>query len=74
MKRPKHGLGEYQNGCRCSTCKTAYQSNLTRRAKARREGREKVRSLPSVTNTLVYDTMTPKQFRRLRYGESSNTT
>jgi len=63
----KHGLTAYKDhNCRCRVCKQAYESDLTKRAKARKGKREMHKQLPSTTNTLAHDTMTKQEYDRFR--------
>ena len=75
MGRFKHGNAnsykEYK--CRCSRCERAYRLQLKSHRDKRRGKRDESKRLPSVTNTLVYDTMTPKQFRKLRGYDTEST-
>lgn len=67
MADRKHGVTAYrEHNCRCKVCKQAYQTHLTRRAKARKDTRPLSKRLPSVTNTCMYDTVTREEYYRLR--------
>ncbi len=67
MAGTKHGITAYKDhNCRCKICKQAYQTHLTRRAKARKDTRPLSKRLPSVTNTCSDDTMTKGQYDRWR--------
>ena len=59
----KHGVAGYRaHRCRCKVCVTAYEKHLqSKRNRTVTTGR-----LPSVTNTLVHDTMTREEYDRLR--------
>ena len=62
----KHGVNGYrQHQCRCLECRKAYEGHLKQKREQRR-GKSNEKLFPSVTNTLIYDTMTRKQYDRLR--------
>jgi len=75
MGRFKHGVANSykQFKCRCKKCEKAYRAELKRRNDERRGKRDESKRLPSVTNSLVYDTMTREEFMRLRGYETDST-
>lgn len=75
MGRFKHGVANSykQFKCRCKICEKAYRKELKRRSDERRGKRDESKRLPSVTNSLVYDTMTREEFMRLRGYETDST-
>ena len=74
MGRFKHGVANSykQFKCRCKKCEKAYRAELKRRSDERRGKRDESKRLPSVTNSLVYDTMTREEFMRLRGYETES--
>ena len=75
MSDRKHGAEAYKkHRCRCKICKAAKEKDLQRRRDRRKtEGTPEGRRLPSVTNSLVHDTMTREEFMRLRGYETQST-
>ena len=71
----KHGNASAYTtfACRCAKCKKAYKTRLKRRAKEQRGKRDESKRLPSVTNSLLYDTMTREEFMRLRGYKTEST-
>jgi hypothetical protein len=70
----KHGANSYKEyKCRCKRCEKAYRAELKRRRDERKDKRDESKRLPSVTNTLMYDTMTRGEFMRLREYDTEST-
>lgn len=71
----KHGVEAYRkHRCRCKICKAAKKKDLQQRRDRRKDERvPQSKKLPSVTNSLIHDTMTREEFMKLRGYETQST-